>query len=263
MRSDSMKAKAFVMTAAAFGFSGSAAAQHAGDILLSVIEGRIQTGAVLDSGEFDLDERVFISTLGVAFPDFADDPGFDCDPGTFPPNTSIGFRLTAALREWNGTDFVTIPDERVEIAFGPLGPIVTPMTDDTVEGFTIRVGNNGQWHRHLEYTLASPAESGVYLMEMTLHSTAAGIGESRPFWIVFNQNEPGPTVAAAAAWVVATKLCAADFNGDGFLDFFDYDDFVACFETGACGDSTADFNGDGFVDFFDYDDFVAAFEAGC
>jgi hypothetical protein len=29
---------------------------------------------------------------------------------------------------------------------------------------------------------------------------------------------------------------------------------------GGCG---ADFNGDGFVDFFDYDDFVGAFEAGC
>jgi hypothetical protein len=58
--------------------------------------------------------------------------------------------------------------------------------------------------------------------------------------------------------------CPADFNGDGFLDFFDYDDFVACYETGACPDGrTADFNGDDFVDFFDYDDFVGAFETGC
>ena len=29
-----------------------------------------------------------------------------------------------------------------------------------------------------------------------------------------------------------------------------------------CG-RTADFNSDDFVDFFDYDDFVAAFEGGC
>jgi hypothetical protein len=58
-------------------------------------------------------------------------------------------------------------------------------------------------------------------------------------------------------------LCPADFNGDCFLDFFDYDAFVACFETEVCGGNTADFNGDGFVDFFDYDDFVNAFEAGC
>ena len=58
--------------------------------------------------------------------------------------------------------------------------------------------------------------------------------------------------------------CPADFNGDGFLDFFDYDDYVACFETGACPPGrTADVNGDNFVDFFDYDGFVDAFQAGC
>jgi hypothetical protein len=26
--------------------------------------------------------------------------------------------------------------------------------------------------------------------------------------------------------------CAADFNGDGFVDFFDYDGYVQAFETG-------------------------------
>ncbi len=58
--------------------------------------------------------------------------------------------------------------------------------------------------------------------------------------------------------------CPADFNGDGFVDFFDFDDFVVCFEGGPCPPGkSADFNGDGFADFFDYDDFVLAFENGC
>jgi hypothetical protein len=58
--------------------------------------------------------------------------------------------------------------------------------------------------------------------------------------------------------------CPADFNADGFLDFFDYDDYAACFEAGACPPGrSADFNADGFADFFDYDDFVAAFGRGC
>ncbi len=58
--------------------------------------------------------------------------------------------------------------------------------------------------------------------------------------------------------------CPADFNGDGFLDFFDYDDYVNCFETGTCPPGkTADFTSDAFVDFFDYDAFVQAFEEGC
>jgi hypothetical protein len=57
-------------------------------------------------------------------------------------------------------------------------------------------------------------------------------------------------------------ICAADVNCDGFLDFFDYDTFVAAFETGA-PQEVADFNADGFIDFFDYDEYVGAFEVGC
>ncbi len=67
--------------------------------------------------------------------------------------------------------------------------------------------------------------------------------------------------AAAAA---AFPICSADYNSDGAVDFFDYDDFVSCFEGAVCpAGATADFNGDDAVDFFDYDDFVVAFEAGC
>lgn len=58
--------------------------------------------------------------------------------------------------------------------------------------------------------------------------------------------------------------CQADFNGDGFVDFFDYSDFVECFETSVCPPGRdADVNGDAFVDFFDYNDFVSFFEVGC
>jgi hypothetical protein len=61
-----------------------------------------------------------------------------------------------------------------------------------------------------------------------------------------------------------STLGGADFNGDSSVDFFDYDDFVMCFEGAGCPSGrNADFNNDGSTDFFDYDDFVAAFEAGC
>ncbi|MDX2118635.1 MAG: GC-type dockerin domain-anchored protein [Planctomycetota bacterium] len=56
------------------------------------------------------------------------------------------------------------------------------------------------------------------------------------------------------------ETCNADFNGDGFIDFTDFDDFVFAFEG---GDPSADFNQDGFLDFTDFDAFVTAFEAGC
>jgi hypothetical protein len=70
-------------------------------------------------------------------------------------------------------------------------------------------------------------------------------------------NACGPVVSDPAS----LTICAADFNCDGFIDFFDYDEFVTAFETG--GGLEADFNRDGFVDFFDYDGFVLAFETGC
>jgi hypothetical protein len=58
--------------------------------------------------------------------------------------------------------------------------------------------------------------------------------------------------------------CVTDFNFDGTVDFFDYDDYVRCFEGIACPPGRdPDYNGDGTIDFFDYDDFVAAFEVGC
>lgn len=58
--------------------------------------------------------------------------------------------------------------------------------------------------------------------------------------------------------------CRADFDGDGFVDFFDFAAFTDCFAGGPCPPgANADFDGDGFVDFFDLDAFVAAFEAGC
>jgi hypothetical protein len=57
-----------------------------------------------------------------------------------------------------------------------------------------------------------------------------------------------------------TIPCAADFNHDGGVDFFDYLNFVDAFTSSA---TAADFNGDGTIDFFDYLDFVDAFSIGC
>jgi len=69
-----------------------------------------------------------------------------------------------------------------------------------------------------------------------------------------------PESADRPRLIITFENCPADFNGDGFLDFTDFDDFVGAFEAGA---ASADFNGDGFLDFTDFDEFVGAFEAGC
>lgn len=56
------------------------------------------------------------------------------------------------------------------------------------------------------------------------------------------------------------RICPADFNRDGQVDFFDYLDFIIAFSR---EQPEADFNRDGQIDFFDYLDFINRFSAGC
>jgi len=80
---------------------------------------------------------------------------------------------------------------------------------------------------------------------------------------------PGIQPLADESWAfdnlrISINRCDADFNADGFVDFFDFLDFVDCFEGGTCPpNSSPDIDRDGFVDFFDFTAFVDAFEAGC
>jgi hypothetical protein len=73
-----------------------------------------------------------------------------------------------------------------------------------------------------------------------------------------------PCASRQARAATLTVLCRADFNRDRFVDFFDYDAFVACYEGAGCpAGESADMNADGFVDFFDFDDFVEAYQGAC
>ena len=239
----------------------SAIAQHAGDILLLKRSDTLVTGKIEEDGSLVEGTRVFLAEFGV-FPNFTDEPGINSPVGEFVSGTTIGFTIRKALRKWDGSDFDAIPAERISMKLGPLGPITSPTSDVAVAGFSNLVASNGEFHRHYGYTLASPSSDGVYLLELELWCGNAPIANSLPLWIVFGQNANPADVGSAGAWVQTNLAnpCRADFNGDGFLDFTDFDDFVGAFEVGS---ASADFNGDGFLDFTDFDDFVGAFEAGC
>jgi hypothetical protein len=239
----------------------SALAQHAGDILLLNRSNTLVTGKIETDGSLVQGTRVFVTEFGV-FPNFTDEPGINSPVGEFNSGTTIGFTIRKALRKWDGSDFDAIPAERISMKLGPLGPIATPLSDVAVTGFSNLVASNGEFHRHYGYTLSAPASDGVYLLELELWCGNRPIANSLPFWVVFGQNADPVDLDAAGAWVQSNfaNPCRADFNADGFLDFTDFDDFVAAFEAGS---ASADFNADGFLDFTDFDDFVAAFEGGC
>jgi hypothetical protein len=190
---------------AALAISPAAIAQHAGDIGLGIVDNRITTG-VYQMSAFVPGQRVFGSEFGELFPSFTDNPGFDSPPGTFPAPSSIRFNVLSAVRQWDGLSFSTIAESRISIGFGPITPVLTPLNDDVTPGFGLAVASNGEWHRHLQYTLQSPATDGIYLLELNFVGNAQSTQESLPFWLVFNQNRPSSEHDAAIMWANANLV---------------------------------------------------------
>ncbi|GAB4339485.1 MAG: hypothetical protein Kow0010_27580 [Dehalococcoidia bacterium] len=188
-------------TAAAYAATPAALAQHGGDVGLALDNNRIATG-VYEMGVFVPGQRVFGAEFGELVPNFTDEPGFDSLPGTFPVPSTITFNVLGALRLWEGDHFGNlIPAEQISIGFGPITPVLTPLTDVFTPGFSLPVGSNGQWHRHLEFTLGAPASDGIYLLQMNLVGNQPSMQASLPFWFVFNQNMPESEHDEAIRWV--------------------------------------------------------------
>jgi hypothetical protein len=114
------------------------------------------------------------------------------------------------------------------------------------------VKNGWEWFAPLVFNSSGQAAAGhqTYLTSTTT-TWAASVPPSASGFQPF---------LSTAIILYGAESCAADFNGDGFIDFTDFDDFVFAFEG---GDPSSDFNQDGFLHFTDFDAFVAAFEAGC
>lgn len=112
--------------------------------------------------------------------------------------------------------------------------------------------------------LSSTLSPGVVVLPLdggqTLQLSAVAAENETGRFLLFNRGN-GP--AGSTVVFVLTPIpvpCKADFNLDGFVDGFDFDDFIVAFETGA---ASADTTGDGYIDGFDYDTFMESFEVGC
>lgn len=162
------------------------------------------------------------------------------------------------------------------------------MTDDTGRVMHVGLGNNmvfitgeniatigtsapraavqtqGAWRTYRLEVVGTTAQLFVDGVLTLTCPTSAPRGTPRNVWFGDASVCGGGHARFRSVRVRVIEDCTADFNRDGFVDGFDYDDFVSCFEGDSCPcDRTADFNHDGFPDGFDYDDFVAAFEVGC
>lgn len=194
MRSMFKYAMILLMGSLTLAMADAATAQHAGDIEVTVVNGKITT-----------DTSVYGAELGEAgIPNEIDEPGFDAVPGTFDPGQPVGFNILDALRVWNGSDFNTIANETMTISFSTLSRTTPTTAGASVAGFTLNATAGGEWHRHLIFTLDSPASTGVYLLKLDLFSS--GLETSDPFYVVFNQNEDEGVHDAAMAYVESTLV---------------------------------------------------------
>ncbi|QOJ00243.1 MAG: hypothetical protein HRU70_06975 [Phycisphaeraceae bacterium] len=191
-----------------------------------------------------------------------------CDTGlndgcTFGPGAYDALVLGRAVRGWltsTGSSkdddwfrFVVSEPAAVPVAFEARQPIQAAIVRALPDGCAGRV----EWSAR---TIDLPVECGVVRGSVTLPAGAYFLRVTP----TFRDGVPCGDWLGEYWASVGEGSCPADFNGDGFVDFFDFDAFVGCFEGWECPPGAdADLNGDGFVDFFDYDAFVEAFEAGC
>lgn len=131
-------------------------------------------------------------------------------------------------------------------------PTLTWTASSGATSYTVKIAQNA--------ALSPPVltQFGVTGTSFVIPATVLD-GCSTYYWGVTAVNANGSTASTPTSFSFLTRS-VADYNGDGFLDFTDFDEFVTGFEA---GDTAADFNADGFIDFTDFDGFVTAFEAGC
>lgn len=227
-----------------------AAAQHLGDIALSIENG---DGPTIATGTYDADlgspmpARAFGGLFGdTGFAGFTANPGFDAPPGTFAPGSRVGFEALAGVRLFENDALAPAGDAWVEVSFLTLS---TTIADAPTPGFDLAVSASGGFHRHFNFTLGDgggglPAP-GVYVLELSLYSTDPGIADSVPFWIAFGHEVSTTEVAAAVDWIEANLIdspCPTDLDGDGSIGGGDLAVLLA-----GWGGPTPDLDGDGAV----------------
>jgi hypothetical protein len=212
-------------------FATPAAAEF--DVSPAVVGGRIVThGWDDEASTFVSNTRVFGYEFGEdEFDPFRiQDPGFNAFSGNgLPQGSLLHFDILSDLRYWTGED---------DVVFGPvdsaetlsLRPVVGTPNEriagtgtGVAEGFALgTVAAGGSLHRHLESTLnpgggrESP-NSGLYIVELRLRSSAPEIAPSLPFFVIYNAGGGIANHEQAIEWVQTNLVPFGDFDRDHSL----------------------------------------------
>lgn len=139
---------------------------------------------------------------------------------------------------------VAMAGERLFVAQANSG-LVVPYT----------LGGNGVWTRGDDIVDPDSPANGHFGAAVATDGARLVVGDDYDDYVELNFADAG------AAYVVELpSACAADTDGNGLLDLFDFLGFQNLFVAQDC---RADLNGDGVYDFFDFLAYQNAFSAGC
>lgn len=260
---------AFITLTASLLCTTAALAQHGGDVGLSLVPTgketfRIETSLLVAKGPPVAGERVFAAEMGgmgeAGVPHATDEPGFDAEPGTFWPGSTLTFSCPDGLSLFTGDGVVPAGDERLAISYLTLSRTVG---SGPVEGFPLFVTVDGGWHRHFVFE-ATRADGGlpqpaIYVLPMVLATDQPGVESTGEFFIVFNDGRSEEEHDAAIAWVEENLAgghhCDADLDHDGSVGGGDLTVLLS-----AWGDAggASDLDGDGNVGASDLTAILAA-----
>ncbi len=165
-------------------------AQHEGDVEFEYHGGRIE----IESGELSLlfADRIVegVFPMGGFFDRFTSDPGFEAHM-PIGPGDIIGFSLHAG-HHGHFLNFFDPTTNRIEnshpwsinIDWGVGNIDVSAANGGT--GLIGQADGGGLFHLHTDFRLSGGTPVGAYGFLMSLNTSAVGIGDSDPFWVVFN-----------------------------------------------------------------------------
>lgn len=204
-----MQKNLWIVVAASIAGSMTSAMAHEGDVGLTISGGRLVSGIVDDSGGSEVvipGQRVFAGEFGLLAPGYSDEPGFFAASGEFLPDSRIGFNVLKAVRVWNGTDFTDLSTSRITLEYaGGAFSVASPVSDVFTAGFSFPVGPDGGFDEHLDMYL-NPDVVGIYLLELGLWTTQAGVAGSEPIWMVLNNGADEEQHEAAIEWTEANLV---------------------------------------------------------
>ena len=198
-----------------------------------------------------------------------DFPGFQRVPGgNVPAGTNFSYDIAGPLLFYEPA--ASGHGARFRIVARHFGAVSSPQMAVTNELFQTKVtadgavggdlafaynGGDGD-HNHLTYTLladgatAGGGADGIYVLSLRL--TSPGVTPSEPYFLLLGKNAPTGQITDAATLAGNTLVLPGDANGDGVVNFPDFQSLERSFGNTDAGWDQGDFNADGLVNYADF-----------